>query len=289
MVKAPRPHRERSAVRPKQPFSDGRAEGTRDATANDTGRPNLAAVSAVALLLVLISSDFYGGRFWIAHPITTAILASLVAVLVSVTVIEHVLNGRSERRWRLLAQYALLELAEAAHAAWGILINIIDGENSPNHERAEPSRITQILDSPERAPVLKQNIEALLTDPHKRNQLRASLEHTLDASRGLISRWGVVLTGSSSYSELFDSHVEMIGRIHGLWYFLAFGTRRGSQFRAPGGGHSDDWFVDNLLSMTRIAIRLESQTWAIALQVVPPDWWDLRTDELAAPAHAEHS
>jgi hypothetical protein len=117
---------------------------------------------------------------------------------------------------------------------------------------AEPSRIAQILDSPEQAPVLKRDIEALLADPHKRNQLRASLEHTLDASRGLISRWGVVLTGASSYSELFDSHVEMIGRIHGLWYFLAFGTRRGSQFRAPGGSHSDDWFVDNLLSMTRI-------------------------------------
>jgi len=48
----------------------------------------------------------------------------------------------------------------------------------------------------------------------------------------------------------------------------------------------DDWFVDNLLSMTRIAIRLEDETWAIALRVVPPDWWDMRTDELAAPAHS---
>jgi hypothetical protein len=38
--------------------------------------------------------------------------------------------------------------------------------------------------------------------------------------------------------------------------------------------------------MTRIAIRLEDETWAIALRVVPPDWWDMRTDELAAPAHA---
>ena len=75
--------------------------------------------------------------------------------------------------------------AEAAHAAWEILISIIDGESSPNHERAEPSRITQILDSFERAPALKQEIEDLLTDPHKRNQLRTSLEHTLGTSRGL--------------------------------------------------------------------------------------------------------
>jgi hypothetical protein len=38
--------------------------------------------------------------------------------------------------------------------------------------------------------------------------------------------------------------------------------------------------------MTRIAIRLEDETWAIALHLLPPGWWDLRTDELAAPAHA---
>ena len=81
---------------------------------------------------------------------------------------------------------------------------------------------------------MKRKIEAILTDPHKRDELRESLERTLDTSRELISRWGAVLTGSSSFSELFDRHVEMIGRIHGLWYFLAYGTRRGSRFRSPG-------------------------------------------------------
>ena len=126
----------------------------------------------------------------------------------------------------------------------------------------------------------------ILADPLRRDELRESLAQTLGTSRELIDRWGAVLTGSAGFSELFDRHVEMIGRIHGLWYFLAYGKRRGSRFRAPGGSHRDDWFVDNLLSMTRIAIRLEEVTWAIALRVVPPDWWDTRTDELAAPAHA---
>jgi hypothetical protein len=264
-----------------------RGVGTSGVSGEDLRRANPAALCGVAALLLLVSSDFYAGRFWVEHPATTAILGSLVAVLLSVTVIEVILNRRSERRWRLLAQYALLELAEAAHAAWGVLIGIVHDEGGDDHELAEPARITQILDSPERAPVLKRNIEVLLTDAHKRDQLRGSLEQSLDTSRGLISRWGVVLTGSSSYSELFDSHVEIIGRIHGLWYFLTYGARRGRQFRAPGGQHSDDWFVDNLLSMVRIALRLEDRTWAVALQVVPPDWWDLRTDELAAPAHAE--
>jgi hypothetical protein len=249
-------------------------------------RPAIAALGAVALIAVLVSSDFYASQFWLGHPVTAAILASLTALLVSVTVIDVVLNRRSERRWQLLAQYALLELAEAARSAWGVLLGLIDEGNSGGGDTSDPSQVIEVLDSPARAPALKRKIDTILTDPLRRDELRESLEQTLATSRGLISRWGAVLTGSTSFSELFDRHVEMIGRIHGLWYFLAYGRRRGSRFRSPGGSHRDDWFVDNLLSMTRIAIRLEDETWAIALRVVPPDWWDTRTDELAAPAHA---
>jgi hypothetical protein len=107
--------------------------------------PNRAAPVAVALVVVLISSDFYAGRFWLDHPVTTAILTSLTVVLVSVTVIEVILNRRSERRWRLLAQYALLELAEAARGAWGVLLGVVDEGNSGNDVMADPSRVTQVL------------------------------------------------------------------------------------------------------------------------------------------------
>jgi hypothetical protein len=234
----------------------------------------------------LVSSDFYASQFWLGHPVTTTILASLSVVLISVTVIDVILKRRSEGRWRLLAQYALLELAESARGAWGVLLGVMYEGDIGSDDMADPSRVIEVLDSPERAPVLKRKIDAIMTDPRRRDVLKESLEQTLATSRELISRWGAVSTGSTSFSELFDRHVEMIGRIHGLWYFLAYGRRRGSRFRSPGGSHRDDWFVDNLLSMTRIAIHLEDETWAIALRVVPPDWWDMRTDELAAPAHA---
>jgi hypothetical protein len=249
-------------------------------------RGHVAALVAVTLLMALASSDFYAKRFWLDHPATTAIFASLGVVLVSVTVIEVILNRRSERRWRLLAQYALLELAEAAREAWRVLLHIVDPGANDSDQTADPPRITRVLDSSELAPAFRHKVEELLGDPSTRADLQESLSRALDLSRELISRWGAVLTGSSSFSELFDRHVEMIGRIHGLWYFLAHGTRRGSRFRAPGGAHNNDWFIDNLLSMARIAIRLEDETWAIALRVVPPDWWDMRTDELAAPARS---
>jgi hypothetical protein len=128
-------------------------------------RARITALGAVALIAVLVSSDFYARQLWLGHPLTTAILASLSAVLVSVTVLEVVLKRRSERRWRLLAQYALLELAEAAHGAWGVLLGVIYEEASDSNDMADPSQVIQVLDSPARAPELKRKIDVILTDP----------------------------------------------------------------------------------------------------------------------------
>jgi hypothetical protein len=43
-----------------------------------------------------------------------------------VAVIEVVLSRRSERRWRILAQTALIELAEAANTTWSTLAEVLD-------------------------------------------------------------------------------------------------------------------------------------------------------------------
>jgi len=42
----------------------------------------------------------------------TAIVSALVVVVLSVAVIEVVLSRRAERRWRVLAQTALMELGD---------------------------------------------------------------------------------------------------------------------------------------------------------------------------------
>jgi len=140
-------------------------------------RPPIAALVALALIAVLVSSDFYAGKFWLGHPVTAATLASLTVVLVSVTVIEVVLNRRTERRWRLLAQYALLELAEAARGACGVLLGVIDEGNSGSDDTVEASRVIQVIDSPTQAPVLKRKVDTILTDPLRRDELQVSLIH----------------------------------------------------------------------------------------------------------------
>ena len=70
-----------------------------------------AAILAILLLVAVAGSDFVVAGFWVSHPMVTAIVSALVVVLLSVAVIEVVLNRRGERRWRVLAQSALIEPA----------------------------------------------------------------------------------------------------------------------------------------------------------------------------------
>jgi hypothetical protein len=111
-----------------------------------------------------------------------------------------------------------------------------------------------------------------------------------------MARWAVAMTGSDGYVGIFDRHVEMYGRVQGLAYYLGRGYRRADprrqrgrprrEFRAPGGDQADEWFIDNVITTINIAVTLEDQTWTLALRVVPPDWWDRRTGDLAAAGAA---
>src|SRR3984893_17506532 len=85
-----------------------------------------AAILAILLLLVVAASDFFIADFWVSHPMLTAIVSALVVVVLSVAVIEVVLSRRSERRWRVLAQTAVMELAEAAYATWTALAEALE-------------------------------------------------------------------------------------------------------------------------------------------------------------------
>src|SRR2546428_9642393 len=80
-----------------------------------------AAILAILLLLAVAASDHLIAGFWLSHPMLTAIVSALVVVVLSVAVIEVVLSRRAERRWRVLAQTALMELAEAANTTWRAL------------------------------------------------------------------------------------------------------------------------------------------------------------------------
>jgi len=248
-----------------------------------------AAVLAILLLVALAGSDFVIAEFWASHPMLTAIVSALAVVLLSVAVIEVVLSRRSERRWRILAQSAFIELAEAANTTWTSLATALGLRGAT--ERS-PESVREALASDVKGPKVRHLIETALMSAQLRENLSGQLAKNLVEGHQVLGRWAVALTSSETYAEIFDQHVELYGRVGGLQLFLRDGYRqsdpRGRRGRArreygsPGGEVQDEWFVDNLVGTIKIGASLEDATWDLALRLLPEKWWDRRTVELAA-------
>ena len=247
------------------------------------------AIFAIVLLVVVAGSDFFVGDFWLTHPMLTATVSALVVVVLSVAVIEVVLSRRSERRWRVLAQTAVLELAEAANATWTAIAEALELQGA---SEMTPDQVRAALASDATGPKVRREIESDLTNMHIREQLAGKLTERVADGHQILGRWAVALTASETYAEIFDRHVELYGRVGGLLQFLREGYRltdpRGLRGRAsreyasPGGEAEDEWFVDNLIGTMNIGAGLEDETWDLALRILPQAWWDRRTAELAA-------
>ena len=245
------------------------------------------AILAILLLLVAAGSDFFIAGFWLSHPMIAAIVSALVVVVLSVAVIEVVLSRRSERRWRALAQSALIELAEAANTTWSALGEALGLEGTSDMVQAT-------LASDATGPTVRRDVEAALLNAQLREKLAGQLTERLVDGHQILGRWAVALTASETYAEIFDQHVELYGRVSGLLQFLqeghklvdprGFRGRAGRQYASPGGEAEDEWFVDNLIGTINIGAGLEDATWDLALRVLPEAWWDRRTAELAAAA-----
>ena len=217
----------------------------------------------------------------------TAILSALVVVLVSVAVIDVVLNRRAERRWRLLAQYALVELAEAAHTVWVRLaneFNIVGAENLSTDD------IQGVLNSPDQAPAIRRDLASTFADSRRRDGLRRLLDEFSEAGRRHLTGWAAVMTGSRSYADIFDKHVELWSFLHALHHYLVYGSHVGQQFLpADLFVREDVLYPDLLFNVFNHAASLEAETWALAFRLTPAEWWLRRVSTRAAPAHADEA
>jgi len=85
-------------------------------------RTRLLAVVALLALAGAIVSDVVGGSFWVRHALLAGLAASVTVVMLTVAVLNEVLERRRRERWRVLAQYVMLELVRNARLIWtGVL------------------------------------------------------------------------------------------------------------------------------------------------------------------------
>ncbi len=150
-----------------------------------------ASVLAILLLLAVAASDVVIGGFWLSHPMLTAIVSSLAVIALSVAVIDVVLSHRSERRWRLLAQRALIDLGEAAYATWSTLTKELG--LSPMCGMS-PQQVCVALTSQETGAAVREHVEKALLDRSIQEKLSSHISSRLAYGEQILGRWAVALT-----------------------------------------------------------------------------------------------
>src|ERR1700722_187053 len=82
----------------------------------------LLAILALLVLVGGVISDEVAGNFWLHHALLASLAGSVIVVMLSVAVINEVLERRRRQRWSVLAQYVMFELIRNARMIWtGVL------------------------------------------------------------------------------------------------------------------------------------------------------------------------
>jgi hypothetical protein len=235
----------------------------------------VAAAGAIVLLLGACVSDFTMGSFWARHAMFTDIVSTILVALVSLTVVQVVLEEQSEQRWRLLAQYGLFELADNANVTWLMLLKKLNVEGAADFQAEQ---VHAFLDSSDDVEAIRTFLAGSLGNPNRRETMLQVVDDLMTRNQTLITRWNVVMTGSRTYVGLFDRHVELFTRVNFLQYYLRRGTPIGLKYWTSTD--PETMFLDTVIAVLHLAVELEVETWTRALNVATSDWWFQRNTEL---------
>jgi hypothetical protein len=243
----------------------------------------LAAIALLALVGGLVS-DAVGRHFWNRHPLLSNLAASVIVVMLSVALVNEAIERRRRRRWRVLAQYVMLELVRLARLAWTGISELAGLMPADEHSAAS-------IDAGARAvrdtPRLAEAIRALVADVDRRRLLHDGINRFVSRSNDVLGRWAAVMLNADAYAELIDRHVELASDVAWLGNLLDQfepidedrGRRRLSRSSPAvqmAGEIDDERLADRLVSIAQLAEELDRGTLELALRIVPVEWWAAR-------------
>jgi hypothetical protein len=250
----------------------------------------VVAVVAVLALVGGILSDVVDDTFWQRHALLAGVAASVLVVMLSAGIFNEAFERRKRRRWSVLAQYVLLGLVRNARLIW---IGILE-QSGLLPSDTEPSSLVEVgapivEDRSQLAPALKE----LVTNEMRRQALHDRIADSVQRSDEMLGRWAAVMLNSDVYAGVIDRHVELASDVAWLGNILDSSSppddlRRSRLARTSAavqieGQITDDMLVDRLVLIAQLAEQLDRSTLALALRLVPIDWWQARLGA-AAPA-----
>lgn len=243
----------------------------------------VVAVLALIAFVGGIVSDETNGNFWARHSLLAGLVASVIVVMLSIGVVNEVIERRRRERWSILAQYVMFELIRNARMIWsGILdvAGVLPGRMNDPDSVAEGSQI--VRDTPR----LTAAVQGIVQNEDARTRLHMEIAFLSDHADEVLGRWAAVMLNAEAYAEIIDRHVELAGDIAWIGGVLdnAFppdDPRRQKRSRSsPAVQISSDvnpeWLADRIVIITQLAEALDRGTLDLALRIVPVEWWQNR-------------
>jgi hypothetical protein len=220
----------------------------------------------------------------------TSLLASLLIVVISIALINELLEARNRRRWSLRAQSVLFALVQSARLTWTTMLEVL------HLAEVHSSAIESLLEGAAVAldtETVSEAVSGLLADAERRLQLQQTLERLSDHASEVISVRAGVMVGAAPYAKLLDRHVELQARLEWVSAVLAHREpapdRSLSMVRLTRANvaieHADrfgeDWIHEMLVSITVLAVTLDDESRQLAFSIAD-SWWNAHAHAHAA-------
>jgi hypothetical protein len=247
------------------------------------------AVPGIALIALAVGSDFGIEGFWAKHAMLTSLVANLIVVVISVAVINELIEARNRRRWNLLAQSVLFALVQSARWTWTTMLEVL------KLAEVQGGAMESLLASASLA-LDTQRVSAaateLLTDAERRQRLQRTMERLSEHASQVIAARAGVMVGAAPYAGLLDRHVELQGRLE--WVSSVLAHREPAPDRSwsrqqltlssvateQADSFGDDWMHDMIVAITVLATQLDHESREVAFSLASNDWWSERTVEI---------
>ena len=254
-------------------------------------RTRVLAVVALLALAGGVVSDTLGGTFWARHALLAGLAASVIIVMLSVAILNEVLDRRRRQRWSILAQYVMLELVRNARLIW---TGVLEHAGLLAADAARPEAVDANARIVRDTPRLTAALRGVIADDVRARSLHEEITLLAAHTDEVLGRWAAVMLNADVYAEVIDRHVELASDISWLNGLLDNSDppedpRRQRRARSSPavqieGGIAGELLADRIVVITQLAEELDRGTLELALRIVPVEWWE---DRLGATVPTE--
>jgi hypothetical protein len=265
----------------------GRDSGPRRSDSVDAYLRGTRALAALALLALIggVVSDALAGGFWADHPLLAGLASSVIVVMLTVALVNEAVERRSRQRWSVVAQYVMLQLVRDARLVWTGIAELA-GLMPSGPAKGELFAIGASIDAGSAAvrdtERLTSALRELVADEDTRKLLHDKVTAFVEENDEVLGRWAAVMLNADAYAEVLDRHVELAGDLTWLSSVLGAELAEHDDRARKGRSHpaaqleaplDDEQLVQRLTAITQLAEQLDRGTLAVALQLVPIEWW----------------